>query len=122
MRKHLLLILALVLIAGIPAAGQAAPNISGSEAYAERCASCHDQPYDRNPPRAALQQLSHARILRTLDFGLMMSVAYPMGREEREAVAKFLGAADVETKPPASAMCGANKATLSGRGAASWNG
>src|SRR6185437_79166 len=107
MRKQLLLILAFVLIAGIPAADQAAPNISGSKVYEERCAACHDHPYDRIPPRAALQQLSHSRIMRTLDFGVMMAVAYPMGREEREAVAKFLGSADVATKPPASAMCGA---------------
>jgi polyvinyl alcohol dehydrogenase (cytochrome) len=121
-RKELILILALVLIAGIPAAGQSAPKISGSDVYEKRCAACHDHPYDRIPPRAALQQLSRTRILRTLDFGLMMSVAYPMGREEREAVAKFLGTADVETKPPASAMCGSSRAPLSSSGAANWNG
>ena len=36
-------------------------------------------------------EMSPSRILRTLDFGLMMSIAYPMRRDEREAVAAFLG-------------------------------
>jgi hypothetical protein len=39
-------------------------------------------------PRDALTKMSPARILRTLDFGLMMSVAYPLRRDEREAVAR----------------------------------
>src|SRR5690349_19143059 len=64
---------------------------SGEEVYKARCADCHDQSSPRIPPREALQKLSSARILRTLDFGLMMSIAYPMKREEREAVANFLG-------------------------------
>jgi hypothetical protein len=44
----------------------------------------------RIPHRDALQKMSATRIMRTLDFGLMMSIAYPMRRDEREAVAAFL--------------------------------
>src|SRR2546428_1180646 len=65
--------------------------VSGEEVYKSRCAGCHDQVSARIPPREALQKLPATRILRTLDFGLMMSIAYPMRREEREAVANFLG-------------------------------
>ena len=43
--------------------------------------------------------------MRTLDFGLMMSVAYPMRREEREAVAAFIGKGKDDIAPPASALC-----------------
>ena len=44
----------------------------------------------RGSPRATRwQRLSPARILRTLDFGTMMSVAYPLKRPEREALAAF---------------------------------
>ena len=66
-------------------------DASGATAYTKYCASCHDQVGARIPTRDALAEMSPARILRTLDFGLMMSIAYPMKRDEREAVAAFLG-------------------------------
>src|SRR5262249_50868313 len=78
---------------------------SGSDVYAKHCASCHDQVGARIPTREALSKMSPARILRTLDFGLMMSIAYPMRRDEREAVAKFLGTGADEMAPLASAFC-----------------
>jgi mono/diheme cytochrome c family protein len=81
----------------------------GAEIYAKHCASCHDQTSPRIPPRDALAKLSPARILRTLDFGLMMSVAYPLRRDEREAVAAFLGKGPDDTAPPALAMCKAGR-------------
>src|SRR5690348_12106446 len=64
---------------------------SGEAVYMARCAACHDQTNPRIPPRAALQKMSAARILRTLDFGAMMTVAYPMSRADREAVAAYIG-------------------------------
>ena len=75
---------------------------------------CHDQAGSRAPSRDALQKLSAARILRTLDFGLMMAVAYPINRAEREAVANFLGTKTEESPLPASAFCSANISILSG--------
>src|SRR5438128_10709468 len=66
--------------------------------------------------------MSATRILRTLDFGLMMSIAYPMRREEREAVANFLGTGVDDTAIPASAVCPADRPILSHRTDASWNG
>ena len=102
------------------ARAQAAP--SGADLYAKHCASCHDQTTARIPPRDALAKMSPARILRTLDFGLMMSVAYPLRRDEREAVAAFLGHGPDDTAPPAQAMCktGRPMAVTAARGA--WTG
>jgi polyvinyl alcohol dehydrogenase (cytochrome) len=57
-----------------------------------------------------------------MDFGLMMGVAYPLKREEREAVAKFLGTAASEPIAPASAFCPAGQHALSVQAAGSWNG
>ena len=65
--------------------------VSGEAVYQKRCASCHDGGNDTAPPRDALKQLSSARILRTLNFGVMINVAYVLSHEEREAVAKYLG-------------------------------
>ena len=95
----------------------------GAAVYARYCASCHDQVDARIPTRDALTQMSAARILRTLDFGLMMSVAYPIKRNDREAVSRFLGKGPDETKPPASAFCGPAEAKImSGSLRQSWSG
>ena len=45
----------------------------------------------QNPRRDTLQNMPSSRILRTLDFGAMMTIAYQLNRDEREAVARFLG-------------------------------
>jgi polyvinyl alcohol dehydrogenase (cytochrome) len=94
----------------------------GAEIYAKHCASCHDQTSPRIPPRDALAKLSPARILRTLDFGLMMSVAYPLRRDEREAVAAFLGKGPDDTAPPALAMCKAGRPLRDTSARGAWTG
>ena len=96
--------------------------VTGPEVYQKYCASCHDQTSPRIPPKAALQKLSSARILRTLDFGLMMSIAYPLKREERAAVASFLGVGGPEAGPPASAFCSSDKHPMAAATRANWNG
>lgn len=95
-------------------------RLSGAQIYAQRCAACHDQVGTRTPPRDALARLSPQRIMRTLDFGLMMSVAYPMRRDEREAVAQFLGKGRDDATPPASALCKADQPILAQSAAATW--
>ena len=76
-------------------AAQSVQSPSGEAVYQRRCGACHERPADgRTPSRDTLQGLTATRILRTLDFGAMMTIAYQLNREEREAVARFLG------KPP----------------------
>jgi len=120
-----------VFVGAIPAAAaqnstsaspSAPSSASGADVYQKRCASCHDQAGSRAPSRDALQKLSAARILRTLDFGLMMAVAYPINRTEREAVANFLGTKAEESPLPASAFCSANISILSGPANDAWAG
>src|SRR4029450_2066311 len=96
--------------------------LSGAEVYQKHCASCHDQVSARIPTRDAIQKMSSSRILRTLDFGLMMSIAYPMRRDEREAVAAFLGKGTDDPGPPQSAFCKADRPIMSGRRQESWTG
>jgi len=103
-------------------AAQQAAVVSASAVYQKRCASCHDQAGSRAPSREALQKLTAKHILRSLDFGIMMGVAGPMKREEREAVATFLGTGAAEPGPAASAFCAAGSNALSGPGKGSWNG
>src|ERR1700674_1578795 len=105
-----------------PAPPSAPSSVSGADVYQKRCASCHDQAGSRAPSRDALQKLSAARILRTLDFGLMMAVAYPIKREEREAVANFLEPKAEESPLPASAFCSANISIMPGPSNDTWAG
>lgn len=96
--------------------------VSGEAVFQRRCASCHDSAAERIPPRAALQQLTSARILRVLDFGTMMSMAYPLSREEREAVAAFLGKPGDPPPIPEKAYC-SNRTVKLGRSLQpAWNG
>ncbi len=112
-----------ILCANPAAAAQSATPISGADVYQNRCAKCHDQTDSRAPSRDTLQKMSSARILRTLDFGLMMGVAYPMKRDERLAVAKFLGT-NAPDAPliPASAFCSANVHIFPGPASDTWPG
>src|SRR5271169_6488194 len=114
-----------VFLCAIPASAAQNPtplSPSGADVYQKRCAACHDQGVSRAPSKDALQKLSATRILRTLDFGLMMAVAYPINRAEREAVANFLGTKAEEAALPASAFCSANVSILSGAPSDSWAG
>jgi polyvinyl alcohol dehydrogenase (cytochrome) len=105
-----------------PAAPSVPSSVSGADVYQKRCASCHEQAGSRAPSKDALQKLSAARILRTLDFGLMMAVSYPINRVDREAVANFLGTKAEETPLPASAFCSASISILPGPASDTWAG
>ena len=128
MRTHFTSKLAYLIFAALVLLGSARAQAqqqspAGEAIYKQRCAGCHDSGTGgRAPSRAALQQLTSERILRTLDFGLMMSIAYPMKRPEREAVAKFLGRADREPGPQASSLCASTMKPMSGTDASNWNG
>jgi polyvinyl alcohol dehydrogenase (cytochrome) len=110
---------ALCLAASMLASAQ---SPSGDAIYKQRCATCHDQPGSRIPPRTALEKLPAARILRVMNAGVMMTVAYPLRRDEREAVAAYLGKAGPEPGPKPEAFCKERSITLKQIPAFSWNG
>jgi polyvinyl alcohol dehydrogenase (cytochrome) len=95
---------------------------TGEEVYTKRCSACHDQTNSRIPPRDSLRKIPASRILKVLDFGVMMQVAYQMTREEREAVAKFLGTDATETPLPAEAFCKDRRVSISDKSKFIWNG
>jgi polyvinyl alcohol dehydrogenase (cytochrome) len=112
-----------VLAPAVPAASaQATTPISGAEVYQKRCAVCHDQSGNRAPSRDALRKIPAVRILGTLDFGLMMGIAYPLKREEREAVANYLGLPGGEAPPAASSFCAAGIRPMSASAKNTWAG
>ncbi len=99
-----------------------ADTVSGEAVYREYCASCHDQVSSRVPPRSALKNLTAARILHTLDFGVMMSIAYPLQRNQREAVANYLGRPGADTGPAESAFCSNRSISWPANASTEWPG
>jgi polyvinyl alcohol dehydrogenase (cytochrome) len=96
---------------------------SGEAVFHDRCSACHESGNPRIPARATLQQMPSARILRALNYGAMMSVAYTMSTEEREAVASYLGKADAGASArPASAYCADRTVRLAATPKVQWNG
>ena len=95
---------------------------SGEDVYAKRCSGCHDQTNPRIPPRDSLRKIPASRILKVLDFGPMMQIAYPMTRDEREAVAKFLGTEGSESVLPPEAFCKDRRVTINDKSKFIWNG
>jgi len=97
--------LRLTIVSACLSAVLAAQAPSGEEVYKQRCAGCHSQDNPRIPPRASLEKMPASHILRTLNYGAMLPVAYTMSMAEREAVAKYLGVAGGDAPMPASAFC-----------------
>lgn len=83
----------------------AADPVSGEAVYQKRCAVCHEQASPRVPPRMALETMSATRISRALNSGVMLTIAYPLTRDERDAVAAYLGKAGPEPGPSPEAYC-----------------
>jgi polyvinyl alcohol dehydrogenase (cytochrome) len=90
--------------------------------YARRCASCHDQLNPRIPTKESLRKMPATRIVRALDTGAMMSVAFTMSRDERLAVAAHLGTSGVVAGPSPSAFCSERSIGLAASPAVAWNG
>jgi len=95
---------------------------SGEAIYKQRCSDCHDQAGSRIPPRASLQKMPAVRILRAMNSGVMMTPAYPLRREEREAVASYLGTPGAEPGPKPEAFCKERAIRLNQIPAFSWSG
>ena len=117
--RYILLIVALPIAT---ACLRAEAAVSGEEVYRRRCAMCHDSTSERTPSRDALKQLSAQRILRTLDFGVMINVAYVMSRDEREAVANYLGVQRPDPPVPAKAYCSDRTVNITASPNPSWKG
>jgi polyvinyl alcohol dehydrogenase (cytochrome) len=113
----------LVLVAAGSAAAQSTPTPAGQAIYERRCAACHERPADgRTPSVNTLKAKTATRILRTLNFGAMMTIAYQLRFDEREAVASFLGKPGGDAPPLAAAFCRDRSVAVDVGSAPAWNG
>ncbi len=98
----------------------------GAALYKEICASCHDGGADRAPNREALRGMPAERVLDALESGAMVSMTSRRTAQERRAIAEYVTGKtlgqDLQTAPPAAAMCPANTAAFSSIEGPLWNG
>lgn len=112
---------ALFVLASVLTASAQAP--SGEAIYKRRCAACHERPADgRTPSVDTLRNMPSSRIVRTLDFGAMMTIAYQLNRVERDAVARFLGKPGGDPQPRPEAFCSDRTVSINTSGSPIWNG
>jgi polyvinyl alcohol dehydrogenase (cytochrome) len=114
-------VLPTALLAGALAASAGAQP-AGEAVYAEHCARCHDAPETRAPTRDVLAGMSVERIVRTMDFGTMMSVTYMLDRRQRIAVAEYLGVRGENRSPPPAALCVDRDVRVAEEPRSAWNG
>lgn len=117
LRITALLLGALLAPALLPAATE-----SGEAVYKQRCARCHELGNERIPTRETLRKMPAARILRALNYGAMIAIAYTMNTNEREAVANWLGAPGKDAEPSPAAFCGDRTVSIPAKPSAQWNG
>ncbi len=94
----------------------------GRTVYLAHCAQCHEQVTPQVPAREALQRMPSARIMRALDAGAMLAIAMTMHRDERVAVAKYLGTDATDSGPSPAAFCADRSVRLAATPQAAWNG
>lgn len=109
-----------LLCALAPLCGAAA--VSGEAVYKARCALCHDSDSPNYPSRETLKRLPAARILRVLTSGEMMSIAAALTKDEREAVASFLGTSAPAFTLPPQAYCRDRSVKVADASTLVWNG
>jgi polyvinyl alcohol dehydrogenase (cytochrome) len=119
MRRSFPIIFALALSAF---STQAADPSLGATVYQKNCAVCHEQTSPRIPTRETLKKMPAARVLRSLDWGAMMSVAFTLNRNEREAVAAYVGSDRPDAAPPTTAYCSDRTVRPADSAKSSWNG
>ena len=95
---------------------------SGDAVYEKYCARCHELGNPRIPTRETLQKMPATRILRALNYGAMIAIAYTMNLGQREAVATYLGAPGGDPAPSAAAFCSDKTVRISADPKVQWNG
>ena len=64
--------------------------VDGAKVYADNCASCHDQPTGRTPPKDALKERTADAIHLSLTSGTMAIQGVSLSVAEKKAVAEYL--------------------------------
>ena len=128
-RKHfgarsLTLTVALVALGARAATNDGPPSSDPAQLFQQNCASCHDHPQDRIPPRAVIARRSPDEVMQILTNGSMRAQAAGLGMNDRVGIATYLtGKAPIGhlAPTPETNPCAAGAAPVVDAGAG-WNG
>ena len=70
--------------------GEGGDPAVGARLYGERCATCHDNPTGRTPPKATIADNTRVFITATLSSGVMQPMAQGLKPEEISSIAAYL--------------------------------
>src|SRR5580765_370915 len=94
-----------------------------AQLYTKQCAQCHEQGADaRVPPRAALEKMSPAAVLRVLETGVMREMGAKLAISERMALAAMLGKAEAAVVNQLANRCAVSPALPASATGPAWSG
>ena len=108
-------------LTGAAAQTEVKPDAGGSAIFRSRCASCHT-PFNaaRAPWPDTLRLMTQAAILAALETGKMRAIGAEMSREQRVAVADYLGRAQSANTAGETDLCGTSPKPMAN--STLWNG
>jgi polyvinyl alcohol dehydrogenase (cytochrome) len=78
----------------------------GATIYKERCAQCHDAPTGRTPPFSALRDMAPAKLVQSIETGVMKAQAEGLSSAARYALVGYIAYPAAKVTPPSSsAFC-----------------
>ena len=109
---------------GLTSAFASAQTPDGAKVYADNCASCHDQPSGRTPPKDALKDRTADAIHLSLTNGTMAMQGMSLSVAEKKAVAEYLSGKTLGAGAAQGAgVCAAKPAPIGSlAGKPHWNG
>jgi polyvinyl alcohol dehydrogenase (cytochrome) len=101
-----------------------AQTADGAKVYADSCASCHDQPTGRTPPKDALKDRTADAIHLALTSGSMTMQGAPLSVAEKKAVSEYLSGNTLgAVSAQGAGLCAVKPPPLGNfAGKANWNG
>ncbi len=105
-----------------PTLRPAPQTIDAAAVYQKSCATCHDQPKDRTPPREALKDRTPEAILQSLTTGTMSVSAIALSMAEKRAVSEYLAGKPLGASGEVAGMCANRPGTLGDIARSAWNG
>lgn len=99
-----------------------AQTVDAAAVYTNNCASCHDQPAGRTPPKDALKERTADAILAAITSGSMSVQAIQLGTAEKRTLAEYLSGKTLgSSSAPDAGLCAAKPAPLTDM-TSTWNG
>ena len=118
----LITIATIAALSGVVRHAAAQAPVDAAAVYQKTCASCHDQPQGRTPPREALKERTPDAILQSLTSGSMSINAIALSMAEKRAVSEYVAGKPLGAGVETAGLCANRPGMLGDISATAWNG